>query len=545
MKTTAVEPFVDKKGHKCPPSNATHPRDRWETLFVYSFICKFTTLRAKVEGLDTPSDFEDALLSHEPHHVMTQILTRFVLNLRPQARNVSPDLISSTVIGVLSDFFKTPERSVFWDEDLRANVDPFQQLDGGFFAASWDLKLLVLRQLVELQLTHSPEIKGLIDQAWGVAHTKHKKKEATDAPVPDASDPHSAQNLQFQPIGQDVTRKRYWIVDDSPRVYVSTNPWKITATFHAVSSTREEYLALVEKVKASAPPEPKEGERRHKPELSHLALVTALESRIEVIDKEIARIQKARKKIEQRNLLMAQAEIRETRTRRQTRRPDYVYYDGGDSDNDKDDEYTYQDDVDDEAEFMNGRSDSASGSTGHHAAIDGGRRRSTRTAVVNGNGKRAAAAADEWTQWRGERRSTRLGAPLETQLDEPPPKRARTVGSRSVSVNSGIEDMAVDLPADKVLPLKHSGAAAVKPTEVAMEQVAGRKKSKFWYYAVEPAPMPPGDAPASYNGADDTNLPTGLRNGPGVGSDFTSNESVTAKATGLEGSLSPPPSIEA
>jgi hypothetical protein len=34
--------------------------------------------------------------------------------------------------------------------------------------------------------------------------------------------------------------------------------------------------------------------------------------------------------------------------------------------------------------------------------------------------------------------------------------------------------------------VKTSGAAALKPTEVAMEQIAGRKKSKFWVYAVEP-----------------------------------------------------------
>lgn len=50
----AADVVADKKGHICPPSNATHPRDRWEAAFVYSFICKFTQLRAKVEGLDSP-----------------------------------------------------------------------------------------------------------------------------------------------------------------------------------------------------------------------------------------------------------------------------------------------------------------------------------------------------------------------------------------------------------------------------------------------------------------------------------------------------------
>lgn len=37
------------KGHVCPPSKATHPRDRWETVFAYSFILKFTDLKKKVE----------------------------------------------------------------------------------------------------------------------------------------------------------------------------------------------------------------------------------------------------------------------------------------------------------------------------------------------------------------------------------------------------------------------------------------------------------------------------------------------------------------
>jgi hypothetical protein len=104
MRKAPNEPLSDKKGHVCPPSCATHPRDRWESLFVFSFISKFTQLRGKVEGLNSPMEcviglnilfrflnflsFEEALLSHEPHTVMTQILTRFVLNLRPGTRNI-------------------------------------------------------------------------------------------------------------------------------------------------------------------------------------------------------------------------------------------------------------------------------------------------------------------------------------------------------------------------------------------------------------------------------------------------------------------------
>lgn len=51
----------DIKAHVCPPSAAIHPADRWESLFVYSFICKFTNLRHKVEGLETPMEYATTL----------------------------------------------------------------------------------------------------------------------------------------------------------------------------------------------------------------------------------------------------------------------------------------------------------------------------------------------------------------------------------------------------------------------------------------------------------------------------------------------------
>ncbi|KAI0275019.1 hypothetical protein BC834DRAFT_1037602 [Gloeopeniophorella convolvens] len=560
------------------------PKDRWEALFVYSFITKFTQLRGKVEGFNSPMDFEEALLSHEPHSVMTEILTRFVLNLKPGTRNISTDQISSTLTGVLADYTKGSERTVFWDEDLGVNVDPFNGVDGGFFAADWDTKLKVLRQLVELQLVHSAGVKSLIDRAWGVSHGKHRKKEPTDVAVPDPSDPHSREGLSYSPVGQDSARKRYWVVDgpcsllpplgvfaciwadldilcaffslpmvrrspfgilsqncgsvlalalvrsDSPRVYLSTNPWKVTSTFQTASSTREEYVTLIEKLKATAPAKPK-----LKAEFAHQNLISVLEGRLEAIDKEIARIQKARKKVQQRNILLAQAEIRQTRTRRQTHRPDYVYYDPENSDIEKDEEYKFQEDVgsgDEDADFAGSRSDTASASASTSlrsaAAPDAGRRRSTRTAVVSGSAKRTAAEVEPWTRWRGERRSTRLGAPPETQIDEPPSKL----------------EPPVEPPAENPPKVKHSGAAAIKPTEVAMEQIAGRKKSKFWYYAVEPIAGPPIAAPAALGKKSGNQRSADHENGAGhgAGSDFTSSESTAVPH--LEGSLSPAPSMD-
>jgi hypothetical protein len=149
----------------------------------------------------------------------------------------STDSISSTVQSVLGEFLKTPERTIFWDDKLNANVDPFIASGGGFFTMGWDFKvhrrrmlfganwtlmpavaprsilpqLKVLRQLVDLQLTHAPSIKVIIDRAWGVVHNKHKKREMT--PPPGASDPQSRECLQLLPIGQDSSKKRYWTID--------------------------------------------------------------------------------------------------------------------------------------------------------------------------------------------------------------------------------------------------------------------------------------------------------------------------------------------
>lgn len=55
--------------------------------------------------------------------------------------SASVDQISSTLSSVLADTFKTSERTAFWDDERGANVDPFANLEGGFFAADWVLKV--------------------------------------------------------------------------------------------------------------------------------------------------------------------------------------------------------------------------------------------------------------------------------------------------------------------------------------------------------------------------------------------------------------------
>lgn len=187
----------------------------------------------------------------------------------------------------------------------------------------------------------------------------------------------------------------------------------------------------------------------------------------------------------------------------------------------------------DDEDFLNFRE--GTHATKRRRIVSGGRRRSTRTAVVNGNGKREGSS-DSWS-WRGERRSSRLGAPLDHQFDvEPPHKRARTEES-TTSTNS--LEVPITNGCTSHLKIKVSGAAALKPTEVAMEEIAGKKRSKFWVYAVEPIPGaadPAPPEPGSTNGI----TPAG-NNGNGL--DVKSHDSTSPEIQGDsmddERSLSP------
>lgn len=62
----------------------------------------------------------------------------------------------------------------------------------------------------------------------------------------------------------------------------------MTATFQTISSTREEYLSIIEDLKSSAPPQVKKGQKRSKLEVCHLKLIEDLEGRLEAIDAGLA-----------------------------------------------------------------------------------------------------------------------------------------------------------------------------------------------------------------------------------------------------------------
>jgi hypothetical protein len=123
---------------------------------------------------------------------------------------------------------------------------------------------------------------------------------------------------------------------------------------------------------------------------------------------------------------------------------------------------------------------------------DTGLRRSSRQT----NGK-SHQEDDDGSEWRGERRSRRLGATVDMDLvDEPPRKRSRTEESSDAGTSSFAGEssgMNGNSNANGSKALSASGAAALKPTEKAVDSIKGKKKNKYWFYAVEPVPDASGE----------------------------------------------------
>lgn len=70
---------------------------------------------------------------------------------------------------------------------------------------------------MEFQLCHSADIKKSIDVAWGVGKNTHRKKDPS-APPAASDDAPRLEDLQLLPIGQDLKRRRYWVVDGESMV---------------------------------------------------------------------------------------------------------------------------------------------------------------------------------------------------------------------------------------------------------------------------------------------------------------------------------------
>ncbi|KAG8716940.1 hypothetical protein FRC08_008513 [Ceratobasidium sp. 394] len=166
-------------------------------------------------------------------------------------------------------------------------------------------------------------------------------------------------------------------------------------------------------------------------------------------------------------MMIAQAELRTTRTRRQAKRPDYVY----NADDFEDDYEENNGDLSDE-EFNGG----SSRTTPDEEMVDyipeddteGAPRRSTRNAGKRARttesakpvGRRSARLAENAADNRS---TTSCDDDLDISAGKVV-KRARTATASPLAVDR--------------LSLEHERDNKIKPTEVAVESVAGRKRSK-------------------------------------------------------------------
>ncbi|KAG8955336.1 hypothetical protein FRC04_008687 [Tulasnella sp. 424] len=235
--------------------------------------------------------FEEAIASTGFNEILYAVLYKFLSELRPYPEEpTTPDNVNAVLQSVVVQFCaKTPlERTVWWMESSKTNAHPFVSDDVDFFAMSWQDKLVVLRQLVDWQLAYS-NVKEIIDIAWEVKYQRKKKKTnktlAAEFAPPDEDDPMSINNLRMVALGQDSSRIRYWVVDDSPRVWASPNPWRMNCPMTVVATTRDEYAALVKKIRDTAPAGA-EGTKTKltKPQQAHVELLPALEARFDAID---------------------------------------------------------------------------------------------------------------------------------------------------------------------------------------------------------------------------------------------------------------------
>ncbi|KAG8832473.1 hypothetical protein FRC17_001294 [Serendipita sp. 399] len=276
-------------GHRLPPSKATHPRDRWDMYFVYMFIRRFTTLKEDIPSFINVTDLENAILddSGKVNVLLEQVILRFILNLRPNTRNTSSDQIPSTLSSVLHEFLKDKDRprarTVFWNYEQDMNCMPAKDTEGELWSYSWEVKLDILRQLVDWQLEYSASVRDLIDTAWQYRHKSHKKKVEPPKPAPEPGEPGSRESLQVVPLGQDQNRLRFWAADDSPRLYTSTNPWKTGCVFRCVAQTLDEYIGWIEELRTLAPPEADEGRFKDARHEVHWDLIYTLELRVDTI----------------------------------------------------------------------------------------------------------------------------------------------------------------------------------------------------------------------------------------------------------------------
>ncbi|KZT52519.1 hypothetical protein CALCODRAFT_88248 [Calocera cornea HHB12733] len=486
------KPLKEKEKAPAVPAEPEHPRDRWEMAYVWAFLNKFCgAIVAKTTGLESVMDLEDALLLPEHTPVLEAVLLALMRMCRP---NTHSRIDAGSIMRTLQLLVNERKMECLW-YDIRSKILK-SPLDGveDVFSAPWGLKLDVLRQLVDWALVTDGGVREKIRAVRDA--TKYQSKPKEGEPV------DMGETIVIEPIGLDLERRRYWVLDYSGRLYRSGNPWKNVCPFVTVTSSHVELSAEVERMEGVLTQLDKD--RAAKPrahpvtkwENSMRSMVKRLrEEVVPKVEQEEIRQTKKRKALEVRQNYIALHELRETRTRRQKQKPRYVY-DPMSEDEDVGDDFVVEDDVDFDSDEP-----------------DAKRPRASRVLPTRSSGRISAANAAKdqaerevrTREWRGERRSSRFGGP---SLDDAP---ASVAGPSSPGTNgTGSEIRRSTEPITPALDDDELGAQAIfdsvredkkrkeenlrnvgglarpRENEVVVEAPKGRKPGRYWFYAVEP-----------------------------------------------------------
>ncbi|WVQ85019.1 hypothetical protein IAT38_007183 [Cryptococcus sp. DSM 104549] len=364
----------DTKKNHVEPDRPARPQDDWQVTYIWAFITKFN-LRHRIPRLKTIEDFERCLvepMANRPDDILETILICFLNNLKPGMRNNTAENIQSHISNHITEMLTTTSEWTVWDRPWpineenrggcciddphrlelgrlryhgepageRAANNPLKRVEeqgGGLFELDWRERARLLRQLVDWQLAHAESIRAIVNQEWKVAETSKKKSVTAKYSLPDDAPP-----IKVEPIGHTRDRMRVWSVDSSWHLWKSGNPFKRPCPMIALTTTKDEYLALIELLEAygdKSQDMPGGGKvtnvhrRLVKGIQDEGKLAVALKERVEVIEKEEARVTRAKKRIAAVVQAQQAAEMRSTRTRRPNRKVDYSY---GDSEDDED-----------------------------------------------------------------------------------------------------------------------------------------------------------------------------------------------------------------
>ncbi|WVQ96511.1 hypothetical protein IAU59_003616 [Kwoniella sp. CBS 9459] len=338
--------------------------DDWQVAYVWAFIIKFN-LRGRISRLECIEDFERCLtepVANRPDDVLESILICFLGNLKSGTRSLTPENIQSQLSAYITDQLTNSTEWTVWDRgwpineadrgacctsnrhrtelgrlrypgeplNERAARNPIKQIEekgGGIFELDWRERVKMLRQLVDWQLSHAENIRNIINREFD-----GKAKKASEADMNDKD------SIVMKTLGQNRDRARVWAMDDSWRLYKSGNPFKRPCPLVPITTSRESYEAFLADVDtfvsqtvvtSKGTRETAEQRRLTANIKNEKALAETLRARVEGIEKEDARVQRARKRIaqalEMQQRAEQRAELRSTRTRRQSKKVDYVY----------------------------------------------------------------------------------------------------------------------------------------------------------------------------------------------------------------------------